>query len=234
MPVSPTPDNAPWGFVEWAITGLSTILASVGAFVWRLMLRLETIEHSLARQRQDIDATRQAGEAALLRLADRVCQLHDDHYRLRETIGALPTRADLRDLDEHIGERLDALAARLDRVLEFLTALVGALAPAVQSRAQFPGDARGAAVLQRNDADLRFGDAFAAAKNELSELDHRAANSARGAFRRADRSSMTAGARYSISSQRTAKTRPCSPARAPCSKPSARSHSVRPRSMKRK
>ena len=118
MPVSPTPDNAPWGFVEWAITGLSTILASVGAFVWRLMLRLETIEHSLARQRQDIDATRQAGEAALLRLADRVSQLHDDHYRLRETIGALPTRADLRDLDVHIGERLDALAARLDRVLK--------------------------------------------------------------------------------------------------------------------
>jgi hypothetical protein len=82
------------------------------------MLRLETIEYSLARQRQDIDATRQAGEAALLRLADRVSQLHDDHYRLRETIGALPTRADLRDLDVHIGERLDALAARLDRVLE--------------------------------------------------------------------------------------------------------------------
>jgi len=118
MPVSPPPDNAPWGFVEWAITGLSTLLASVGSFVWRLMLRLETIEVSLARQRQDIDATRQSGEAALLRLADRLAQLHDDHYRLRETIGALPTRSDLRDLDEHIGERLDALAARLDRVLE--------------------------------------------------------------------------------------------------------------------
>jgi hypothetical protein len=28
------------------------------------------------------------------------------------------TRSDLRDLDEHIGERLDALAAGLDRVLE--------------------------------------------------------------------------------------------------------------------
>jgi hypothetical protein len=118
MPVSPPADNPPWGFAEWAITGLSTILASVGAFVWRLMLRLETIEASLARQRQDIDATRQSGEAALLRLADRLSQLHDEHYRLREAVGALPTRADLRDLDEHIGVRLDALAARLDRVLE--------------------------------------------------------------------------------------------------------------------
>jgi hypothetical protein len=45
--------------------------------------------------------------------------LHDEHYRLRETIGALPTRSDLRDLDERIGERLDVLAARLDRFLEF-------------------------------------------------------------------------------------------------------------------
>jgi hypothetical protein len=118
MPVSPTPDNAPWGFVEWAVTGLTTILASVGAFVWRLMSRLETIETSLARQRQDIDGAKQAGDAALLRLAERLTQLHDDHFRLRETIGALPTRSDLRDLDEHIGERLDALAARLDHVLE--------------------------------------------------------------------------------------------------------------------
>ena len=31
---------------------------------------------------------------------------------------ALPTRADLRSLDEHIAERLDALAARLDRMLD--------------------------------------------------------------------------------------------------------------------
>jgi len=83
-----------------------------------LMLRLETIEASLARQRQDLDATKQASEAALLRLADRVSLLRDEHYRLREAIGVLPTRADMRDLDEHIGERLDALTARLDRVLE--------------------------------------------------------------------------------------------------------------------
>jgi len=118
MSVSPPADNAPWGFVGWAVTGLSTLLASVGAFVWRLTLRLERLEASLARQRQDIDATRLAGEAALLRLADRVTQLYDEYYRLRAAIGALPTRADLRVLDERIGERLDALAARLDRALE--------------------------------------------------------------------------------------------------------------------
>lgn len=117
MPVSPPSDNPPWGFAEWAITGLSTLLVSVGAFVWRLTLRLETIESSLARQRQDIDATRQSAETALLRLSDRLTQLYDEHYRLREIVGGLPTRSDLRDLDAHIVERLDALAARLDRLI---------------------------------------------------------------------------------------------------------------------
>jgi phage terminase large subunit-like protein len=35
-----------------------------------------------------------------------------------DRLRALPTRADLRTLDEHIAERLDALAARLDRMLD--------------------------------------------------------------------------------------------------------------------
>ena len=35
-----------------------------------------------------------------------------------DRLRALPTRADLRSLDEHIAERLDALAARLDRLLD--------------------------------------------------------------------------------------------------------------------
>jgi hypothetical protein len=118
MTVSPPSDNtASWGFAEWVLTGLSTILASVAAFVWRLTLRLERIETALARHREDIDATRQSSETISLRLAERLSFLHDDHYRLREAIGALPTRADLRDLDVHIGERLDALAARLDRLI---------------------------------------------------------------------------------------------------------------------
>jgi len=117
MTVSPPSDNAPWGFAEWVLTGLSTILASVGAFVWRLTLRLETIEATLSRHRQDIDETRQSSENALQRLAERLEALHDEHYRSRAALGALPTRADLRDLDIHIAERLDALAARLDRLI---------------------------------------------------------------------------------------------------------------------
>lgn len=117
MTVSPPSENASWGFAEWALTGLSTILASVAAFVWRLTLRLEQIEIALARHGQDIDATRNSGEAALLRLAERLEFLNDDHYRLREILGSLPTRSDMRDLDVRISERLDALAARLDRLI---------------------------------------------------------------------------------------------------------------------
>lgn len=117
MTVSPPSDAPSWGFAEWILTGLSTILASVAAFVWRLTLRLERIETALVRHRQDIDATREASEAALLRLAERLTLLHDEHYRLREALGGLPTRPDLRDVEVHIGERLDALAARLDRLI---------------------------------------------------------------------------------------------------------------------
>ncbi len=40
------------------------------------------------------------------------------HYRLRETISALPSRGDLRDLEVHIGERIETLAARFDRAIE--------------------------------------------------------------------------------------------------------------------
>jgi hypothetical protein len=118
MSVTSPSVNTAWGFVEWAVTGLATLLASVGAFVWRLMSRLESIEATLTRARQDLDQTRQAGEAASQRLAERFDQLHDDHFRLRETIGSLPTRADLRSLEEHIAERLEALATRLDRVID--------------------------------------------------------------------------------------------------------------------
>jgi hypothetical protein len=39
-------------------------------------------------------------------------------FRLRETIGALPTRADIRDLELRLGERMDSLAARFDRAFD--------------------------------------------------------------------------------------------------------------------
>jgi hypothetical protein len=118
MTISSPANSAAWGIVEWAVTGVATLLASVGAFVWRLTLRLQVIEASLARQRQDLDQTRQASELAAQRLAERFDQFLDDHHRLRESVVALPTRADLRSLDEHIAERLEALAARLDRVID--------------------------------------------------------------------------------------------------------------------
>lgn len=117
VPVPPA-ENPPWNVVEWAITGLSTLVASGAAFIWRLLLRLEKIESAQRRQGSDIDAMRLASDAALLRLADRFAQLHDDHYRLRETMSALPTRSDLRDLEDRLAERLNSVGDRLDRALD--------------------------------------------------------------------------------------------------------------------
>ena len=117
MTISSPAGNAAWGLFEWAATGVATLLASVGAFVWRLTLRLQAIEAALTRQRRDLDLAHQASDAAALRLAERLELLLEEHHRLRESVVVLPTRDDLRNLDEHVAERLDALAARLDRML---------------------------------------------------------------------------------------------------------------------
>jgi hypothetical protein len=117
VPIAPS-ENAPRGFVQWSFTGLATLFASGGAFLWRLMLRLEKLEGAQVRQRIDLDASRNAGEAAMLGLATRLAQMHDDHFRLRETIGALPTRSDLRDIGDRLAERLTSLSDRLDRAID--------------------------------------------------------------------------------------------------------------------
>jgi len=114
----PAVGEPPWSFLEWVVTGASTLIVSVAAFVWRLMVRLERLSISIDRQRIDLETHKDeaAGEAASL--SERLAQLHEDHHRLREMMSALPRRADLRDLEVHIGERIDALAARFDRAIE--------------------------------------------------------------------------------------------------------------------
>jgi hypothetical protein len=82
------------------------------------MARLERMSLAIAHQRTDFDAHKQATESAFIRLMEGLAQLQDDHYRLRETIGGLPSRSDLRDVEDHIGERIETLAARVDRALE--------------------------------------------------------------------------------------------------------------------
>ncbi len=113
-----TPVDPPWGFLEWAVAGLASIGASAAAFVWRLMMRLNAVEIAVRQHRHDLDAAQSHNEAAMFRLAERLAMLHDDHYRLRETIGALPNRADIHDLELRLGERLDSLSSRFDRVLD--------------------------------------------------------------------------------------------------------------------
>lgn len=118
MSVASPPASSPWGLIEWAVTGLATLLASAAAFVWRLTLRLEAIDANLNRARQELDQTREVSQAAAERLALRIDQLREDYHQLREAVCALPTREDLRNLDARIAERLEALAARLDRTID--------------------------------------------------------------------------------------------------------------------
>ena len=113
-----SPENPPWGFLQWAVAGLASIGASAAAFVWQLMTRIHTLEITLRQHQRDLDVSQSANESALLRLAERLALLHDDHYRLRETIGALPSRADIHDLELRLGERMESLAARFDRAFD--------------------------------------------------------------------------------------------------------------------
>jgi hypothetical protein len=114
----PVIGEAPWGFVECVATGLTTLAVSGIAFIWRLTVRLERMSISVDRQRSDLDGNIRAGELSFARFSERLTQMHDDHCRLREAIGALPSRVDLRDLEDRIEERIEALAARFDRAIE--------------------------------------------------------------------------------------------------------------------
>ena len=82
------------------------------------MTRLHALEVTTRQHRHDLEIAQSANETALFRLAERMALLHDDHYRLRETIGALPTRGDIHDLEIRLGERMDALAGRFDRAVD--------------------------------------------------------------------------------------------------------------------
>ena len=115
--MTPT-ESAPWGFLEWAVAALASIGASAAAFVWRLLMRLHTVEIAVRQNRHDLEAAQANNETAMFRLAERLAMLHDDHYRLRETIGALPSRADIHDLELRLGDRLDSLASRFDRAFD--------------------------------------------------------------------------------------------------------------------
>jgi hypothetical protein len=114
----PDVSKPPWGFVEWIVTGLATSAAAVIAFLWRLMTRLERMSLAIDRQREDFEAEKRTNHGAFLGLAASLGHLNEDHSRLRESIGGLPTRGDLRDLEDHIGERIETLASRFDRALE--------------------------------------------------------------------------------------------------------------------
>jgi hypothetical protein len=110
----PEVSEPPWGFVQWVVTGLSTLALSAAAFIWRLMARLERMSLAIAQQRGDIDAHK----VVFVRIGETIAQMSSEYFQLREIISGLPNRSDLRELEDHIGERIEALVARLDRALE--------------------------------------------------------------------------------------------------------------------
>ena len=120
MPINSN-DGESWGVLQWGLTVLITGIASSGAFVWRLIMRIEKLESGHARHQDEIETMRSASDATMLRMAERFGQLHDDHFRLRETMGAMPTRTDLRDLEDRLAVRLTALSERIDRADRYLT-----------------------------------------------------------------------------------------------------------------
>ena len=117
MAISPG-EGQNWSLLQWALTLLITAVASGVAFVWRLVIRIEKLENGQGRQRDEFETLRDANDATMLRLAERFAQLHDDHFRLREVIGAMPTRSDLRELEDRLTIRLTALSDRLDRAID--------------------------------------------------------------------------------------------------------------------
>ena len=167
-------DNAPWGFLEWAVAALASIVASATAFVWRLMSRLHTLEIAVRQQRRDLDTAQSNNELALFRLAERLAMLHDDHYRLRETIGALPNRADIRDLELRLGERLDALASRFRSGFRSPDLLTPPVSEAAKQRLGDPGRPF---VADGRDQNLRGDEVTAVADDALLKLQRSAANS---------------------------------------------------------
>ena len=110
-------DTPPWGFVQWATTALASALASALAFGWRLSSRLERVETAQSLLRSADLAQRASHESATQRLVERLDLVQHDHARLREIMGALPTRADLRDLETRLVDQMVALATRLDRAI---------------------------------------------------------------------------------------------------------------------
>jgi hypothetical protein len=103
--------------IEAVSTALSTAALGAAAFVWRLTSRFERASATIDFQKEELEAAKQASEAAAARLADGLALLHSEHCRLREITATLPTRVDIRDMEDRLAGRIDALTARIDHAL---------------------------------------------------------------------------------------------------------------------
>jgi chaperonin cofactor prefoldin len=96
------PDEPPWGFIEWIITGLSSLVVFIGGYVLRTRSRLNSHENTLDKH-----------EKALIRL-------EDDSRLTRDTVLTRPTKEDLRDgiknIQDTLESRFEQFATRFDRL----------------------------------------------------------------------------------------------------------------------
>lgn len=96
-----TPDP-PWGFIEWAITSISTLVVFIGGYVLRTRSRLNSHEEIITKHDKILD------------------RLEDDSRSIRDTIMTRPTKEDLRDgirnIQDTLESRFEQFATRFDRL----------------------------------------------------------------------------------------------------------------------
>lgn len=100
--IPPVPEDPPWGFIEWVITGLSSLVIFIGGYVLRTRSRLNAHEYTLTKHEKIID------------------RLDDEARLARDTILTRPTKEDLRDgirnIQDTLESRFEQFATRFDRL----------------------------------------------------------------------------------------------------------------------
>ena len=110
MPPSEPPDGifVTWGLVEWAIGGVVGIVLTLGAFVWRIGVRLGMFQTEFDMLKGDIQVRRD-------RLEEKIDALERSDRDLERAVAELPDKIMTRINGgfDNIHRRIDGLLARV-------------------------------------------------------------------------------------------------------------------------
>ena len=95
------PDTG-WGVIEWAITGLATVLSILAGLLWRIGTRVGSVMTRL-----------EAVEMKQEKTDSRVESLSNGHHSIEKSIAALPDQ-----IMQRIDKRFDDLNLRIDGVVD--------------------------------------------------------------------------------------------------------------------